>query len=221
MKRRLVAGGFLLAATLGAGAARAQSGSLHMQPVGPGGKTVVNHSWIYNEPEKPRQIKKQDIVTVVVQFDASVLSEGEVERRKRSNYDAILADWVRLEGLSLKPAAQASGDPRVKTTLTSQNTQESDLQTRDKIQFTIAATVVDVRPNGNLVLEAHQVFENNEEVWEQKLSGIVRPEDVLPNNTVLSKNVSELSVKKHEIGTVRDGYRRTWFTRLIDDFWPF
>lgn len=35
-------------------------------------------------------------------------------QRKNAIYDAVLANWIQLDGLSLKPAAQADGDPTVK-----------------------------------------------------------------------------------------------------------
>jgi flagellar L-ring protein FlgH len=53
------------------------------------------------------------------------------------------------------------------------------------------------------------------------LSGVVRREDVHPDNTVLSQNIAELMVEKKEIGNVRDGYRRGWLTRLYDRFMIF
>jgi len=71
------------------------------------------------------------------------------------------------------------------------------------------------------VLEAHQEFRNNDEIWERSLSGIIRPEDILPNNTVLSEDVSELRIAKTERGQVRDGYRRGWLYRLMDKYGAF
>ena len=44
------------------------------------------------------------------------------------------------------------------------------------------------------------------------------PQDVLPNRTVLSEDVTELHVDKDERGHVRDGYRRGWLYKLIDKY---
>jgi flagellar L-ring protein precursor FlgH len=95
------------------------------------------------------------------------------------------------------------------------------LETRDSLKFRIAARIVDIRPNGNLVIEAHRQIRNNEEVWQQSLTGIIRREDVLPNNTVLSEDIAELQIDKREIGHVREGYRRGWLTRFYDRYAPF
>ena len=53
------------------------------------------------------------------------------------------------------------------------------------------------------------------------MSGIVRREDVLPNNTILSEDVAELNIEKVETGHVRDGYKRGWLLRWLDNVGPF
>ena len=128
---------------------------------------------------------------------------------------------VQLDGLSLKKAPQASGDPTVNGTLQSQLRAQAELETRDAMKFSIQARVVDIRPNGHMVLEAHQTISNNEEQWDRALTGVVRPEDVLPNNTVLSEKIAELSIQKREQGMIRDGYRRGWLFRLMDRYGAF
>jgi flagellar L-ring protein precursor FlgH len=89
------------------------------------------------------------------------------------------------------------------------------------MRFRIACRVVDIRPNGNVLIEGRRSILNNDDTWEMSLIGVIRPEDVLPNNTVLSENVADLRIVKRETGHVRDGYRRGWFTRCLDMFQPF
>ena len=81
--------------------------------------------------------------------------------------------------------------------------------------------VVDVRPNGNLVLEAHKHVQQNNEIFDASLSGVVRRQDVLPNNTVLSEDVAELSIFKKEQGHIRDSWRRGWLWLFMDRHKPF
>jgi flagellar L-ring protein precursor FlgH len=89
---------------------------------------------------------------------------------------------------------------------------------RDRIAFNIAARIVDIRPNGHLVLESHRTIRNNNEIWDSSLSGIVRPEDVDQGNMIMSNKVSELRIDKRERGTIRDSYRRGWLTKMWDRF---
>jgi flagellar L-ring protein precursor FlgH len=198
----------------------AQSGTL-VRDVSQGAPlTLKDASFYYMAPPPPRTIQKHDIITVVVNIRNAFLSEAEVQRRKRANYDAKLLDWFDFQGLSLRPGLQ-NGDPAANGQLNTQYRAENEIETIDRLQFTIAARVKDVRPNGNIVIEAQQTVQNNDEIWEQTLTGEVRPEDVLPNNRVLSENVSDLTIHKREMGHVRDAYRRGWFMKFWDRVSPF
>src|SRR5690606_25582849 len=97
----------------------------------------------------------------------------------------------------------------------------SNLNTAEGLTFTIAARVVDIRPNGHLVIEAHSTVQNNDEIWDQSLSGIIPPERVDAKGEVRSEDIAELMIKKQERGQVRDGYRRGWMYWLLDRYGMF
>jgi flagellar L-ring protein precursor FlgH len=184
--------------------------------------TLDTVSPYYIEPTPPKKLKVHDLITVVVKEQSAYLSEGSIDRRKNGLYDAVLKDWVKLaSGLTLKPAEQADGDPRANGTVQQTYRSESELELKNRADFRISATVVDIRPNGNLVLEAHKNYREDNEMIEASLTGIIRPEDVLPDNSVLSEDVAELSVYRRHKGHVRDGYRRGWVTRILDAVNPF
>ena len=174
---------------------------------------------IYQQLPPPRQVKVHDLITIRVDEKSQTFAEGSIERRKNSSFDAMLQDWVFLEGLTqIIKAPQSSGDQRVRDQANTIYRAESDVETRESLKFDITAEVVDIRPNGTLVLEAHRVLENNEERWEYSLSGLVRSDDILDGNLVLSKSIAELRVNKREHGSVRDGYQRGWIVRFWDQF---
>jgi len=198
--------------------AAGQSSSLFGAPADRAPLTLDEASWLYINVEPPREVRLHDIITIIVDETSQVISEGDVQRRKQANLNAALLDWLRLSGLDLKPAPQSDGDLVVQGNLQSRLQAQSDLETLDSLQFTIAATVVDIRPNGNLVVEAHRDIYNNSEQWEFSLTGLIRPEDVTPANTVLSEDVADLTIRKREKGSVRDGYRRGWLLKFMDRF---
>jgi len=170
---------------------------------------------------RPRELEVNDIVTVIVDFKSKFLSEGDAESRKTASLTAILADWIKLDGGSLKPATQADGDPTVSGTLNSQFRAQSDVELNDSLTFKIAAEIVDIRPNGNLVIEAHQTIRNNEERWRISLTGVVRREAIQADRTVNSDSIYDLDIDKEELGQVRDGYARGWLGRIYDRYKPF
>ena len=91
----------------------------------------------------------------------------------------------------------------------------------EKIQARIAVQVIDVLPNGNLVVEGRRTTSFSGEMQEAILRGTVRPADVAANNTVYSYNVADASIKFLGKGTVSDAQKKGWFTRLWDKLTPF
>ena len=204
---------------------RAQNSSLAAQMLQTGQRAplqLANGSWTYIPKAVPRVLAIHDRVTVRVDELARMQSEGEVERRKNAQYDAILQDWVRLIGLkAVKPAVQRDGDPRIRGQLQQLFRAEAEVETRESVALNIACTVADIRPNGDLVLEGHKQIRINDDFWEISLTGICRREDVGPDNVLLSRNIVNMKLDKRERGHVRDGYRRGWFGRWMDEFQPF
>lgn len=181
----------------------------------------TNSNWILETRQEEKELRKWDIVTVVVKYSATMTSEGEIYNKKKLSGDMVLSDWVLLNGLHLFPDPQGRGDPRVAGKVNNKNQSESTIEARDQLQFTIACHIVDIRPNGNLILEGRRSINVNEEYWDLALTAEARPEDVLPNNTILSEDLANFDVNKQQRGHVRDGYRRGWLLRIIDKFQLF
>jgi flagellar L-ring protein precursor FlgH len=219
-----------VAAALPAGFAAAQDGSLiQAPPMAPtphdaAPLTLENGSFMYRElpPEaRLRELQQHDIITVIVDYRTRMLSEGDAESRKTSTLNAVLSSWIRFDGKSIKAAPQNDGDPRIAGTYNSQYRAESDVELRDTLSFRIAAQIIEIRPNGNLYIEANWSIQNNEERWRIFLSGEVRRESIQPDRSVASDAIVNLDIVKKEEGQVRDGYARGWFARWYDRYKPF
>ncbi len=184
--------------------------------------TIATASPLKSIPVPLRLIKVHDIISIRIDELARMQSEGEVERRKNASVNAVLLDWLTLNGLrQLIPDPQANGDQRVQGQVDELFRAENGIETTERLTFNIAAQVVDVRPNGNIVLEARKEVRVNNEMWNAKLSGICRQEDIGVDNTVLSRNIVDLRIHKSELGHVRDGIKRGWLMRAYDALRPF
>ena len=202
---------------------RAQSGSLYGSPDRRRPLTLAGVDLTYIPAPEPKQLKLNDLVTVLVDEKSQVISEGEMDRKKKASFKAALKDWIVLDyaNLAVRPDPQTPGDPKIDGQWDNKYKAQADFESRDAIKFNIAARIVDIRPNGNLVVEGRRSIRNNEEAWEISLTGVIRPKDVLPNNTVQSENVAEMRIHKRESGHVRDGYRRGWLLEWLDRYQPF
>jgi flagellar L-ring protein precursor FlgH len=178
-------------------------------------------SWTYQPAPPVRAFRKNDVVTIRVDEITRMMAEGTAEQRKRTLSEAILTDWIWVRDFWFRPDPQDNGDPAVAAESNTQYRAESTMESRESLTFNIAATVVDIRPNGNLVLEARKAIRVNDNLWETSLSGICRAEDIGPDNVVLSKDLIDLEIRKEDRGHLRDGYSRGWLKRFVDRFGPF
>ncbi|MFK8113906.1 MAG: flagellar basal body L-ring protein FlgH [Rubripirellula sp.] len=178
-------------------------------------------SWTHVPAPPLRSFNKKDIVTIRVDEITSLMAEGSAESRKRTLYEAVLSDWIRIQDFRLRPDPQANGDPTVATESNANYRAEATVESRESMTFNIAATVVDIRPNGTMLLEARKTIRVNDNLWEHSLTGVCRAEDIAPDNVVLSKDMVDLEIRKQDRGHLRDGYKRGWFQRWFDRIQPF
>jgi flagellar L-ring protein precursor FlgH len=206
----------------------AQDGSL-LLTAPPSPKQLVptsmeNSNFMYRKlpPEaEQRELQLHDIITVLVDYRSALQSDGDANSKKTASFNAVLSDWLKFDGKNIEPAKQLSGDPRINGSLTSQYKTQADIQQKDALTFKIAADVVDIRPNGNLVIDGRSDVQVNDEVWEQSISGVVRRQSIGPDRTVRSDDLAERRIKIRKKGFVHDATNRGWLTRWYDQVKPF
>jgi flagellar L-ring protein precursor FlgH len=196
----------------GIGSVMSAEGPITNGAMGSGSQEILPNgglqgAWTFIPPTQVRQIRMHDIVTIRVDESATSLLLGNATSRKTTSYDAVVRDWIRMVGLdTIKPAPQSD---------------DSTIRTSESLTFNIAAQVVNILPNGLIVLEGTTTVELNDNRLEVSLIGTCRSQDIDPNNTVLSRNLVNKHIKKRENGHVRDGYSRGWLTRFLAQIKPF
>lgn len=183
-------------------------------------KRIRDYSWIYIEPLEPPEIKLHDIVTIIVDEKSEVIMNSVYNRQRRSVLKAELKEFIRLgETGNLAPAALNA--PTIDAQLQGQLNSTGQLTDQEGIKYRIAATVVDVLPNGILQLEARKTIQTQDDVSEYTLTGELRAIDVAPDNTASSENIADLNIVKRQKGRVYDSTKRNWGYRLYDLLSPF
>lgn len=168
----------------------------------------------------PRARNVGDILTIVVQEQQSVRNEDRVERRN----DTSLA--TRLENYSLSDKTfQSNTLPRIDIRKEQDFNGEARQNSTSDVRASIAVIVVDVQPNGNLVVAGTRVVTVNDETRTLRVSGLVRPLDITANNTVGSAQVADARIAiTGEGGSTRAVTRGPvgqLFDTLIWAAWPF
>lgn len=89
------------------------------------------------------------------------------------------------------------------------------------VQAYVSAMVVDVLPNGNLVISGSRQIRINNETQFITISGIVRPEDISPTNEISSTYIANARIIYSGTGPISDKQKPGWLGRMIDHVWPF
>lgn len=91
----------------------------------------------------------------------------------------------------------------------------------DSMTAYMTATVVDVLPNGNLLIRGSRWTKVNDEMQQTVLEGIVRPIDISRNNTIQSQNIAEAKIFLVGKGPVSKHQKPGWLNQFIDAVLPF
>jgi flagellar L-ring protein FlgH len=143
-----------------------------------------------------------DVVTIEVSDSLSAVSSGATaSARKSSAQSNITALAGKLSAVSrlANPLGVTGAQQLQGTGQTSRNT---------TLSTTISARVVEVKENGNLVIEATKDITVNSERQTITVRGMVRPADLSAANVVSSHQVANLEIKVNGKGVVGDAVRR-------------
>lgn len=86
---------------------------------------------------------------------------------------------------------------------------------------TITATVVQVQANGNLVVSGEKRVRINQGEEYIRLAGVVRPESIAADNSVLSTQVANARIEYRGSGSIDEAQRMGWLQRFFMNVWPF
>jgi flagellar L-ring protein precursor FlgH len=166
---------------------------------------------------EPKVLKKHDLVTIIVREETDFSATGTSDLKKQLDLDAKIEQFVRLslEEFALKNTIGAD-QPEIKISGRNNFKGEATVDRTDSLTTRITAEVVDVKPNGTLVLQAKAHTKFDEEEMTMILSGACRAEDVTADNTILSTQLHDKDVVKQHKGAVRDTTRRGLIPRLFE-----
>ncbi len=85
----------------------------------------------------------------------------------------------------------------------------------------IGTVVTEVLPNGNLIIAGQKQLSFTEGTEFIQISGIIRPQDVQPNNTILSTRIAQAEISYSGTGALSDAAKPGWITRALFSVWPF
>ena len=155
-----------------------------------------------------------------------ILSEttaiGQREQRQMNKATSV-ADQFAFEGKSASDGGGRTGAASLDASNQSSRTYNGSagLQSTRVLTDRMAVTVVDVLPNGNLVVEGHRIRVIAGERRILRITGVVRPADLSPVNTVFSEAVANFKIEYFGRGADSIWVDQGWFGRVWNFLWPF
>jgi flagellar L-ring protein precursor FlgH len=156
-----------------------------------------------------------DVVTVRIVENAEALKSASTKTSRDSSLSASVSSFFGA------PLSVGGFKPEASGSLKNDFEGSGTTQRKDTLVATMTAKVVDVLPHGLLRVEGYrEVIINNERQY-IILRGVIRPEDISADNTVLSSSIADAQIAYAGQGVVSDKQKPGWIGRLLDHIWPF
>ncbi|MGZ3580537.1 MAG: flagellar basal body L-ring protein FlgH [Syntrophales bacterium] len=162
-----------------------------------------------------------DVVTIVVSENSVGGNNANTNTSRDTNTNATINSLLGVESGILDLLRK--GTTNISVAGTSTNSLKGVGQTnRDgNLTATMSAKVVKVLANGNFLIEGRKQVTINAEDQYLILTGIIRPDDIATDNTILSQYIADAKIVYTGKGVVDDKQRPGWLTRIVDWVWPF
>lgn len=173
---------------------------------------------------EPRRYAVNDLVTIVVRESASNDSRASTSTEKEMEIEGEITDLPRLDdliALQLRQNQFNGGGPRVGMGFERSFEGDGAVSRTDSVTTRITARILDIKPNGLLVLEARRFIRTDDETVKLILTGTGRAEDIALDNTILSTSLYDLHLVKEHTGEIRNANKKGWLTRLFETIFHF
>jgi flagellar L-ring protein FlgH len=162
-----------------------------------------------------------DILTIKVSIADKAQLDNSTSRTRAGTETAGIAALLGLETKIPKILGTTDPSKLVDTNSNSQSTGTGNTTRSEQISTTIAAIVTKVLPNGNLMIQGRQEVRVNFELRELVVSGIVRPEDIARDNSILHSQIAEARISYGGRGQLTDAQQARWGQQIYDALFPF
>jgi flagellar L-ring protein precursor FlgH len=179
----------------------------------PGGRSFFNDQ---------RASRMGDILTVEIEIRDKAELSNSSQRQRTGDTSAGVTNFFGLEHLP-DEVLPGGFDPQnmVNAQADSSHSGQGTINREEKIQLTVAAVIVDILPNGNLVIAGRQEVRINAELRELTVSGVIRPEDIDARNTISHDQIAEARISYGGRGQISAVQRPNWGQRIADAVTPW
>ena len=211
----------------------ANEGAEHAAMLYPGlplvaeGSNAVDRSSLWSSGQRSllgdhRASGKGDILTVVIEIDEKAEISNDTERARKSSENLELSQLFGFPQRATESLPDgASYSSAIDIGSTSASAGEGSVKRKEKLTLRVAATVVDVLPNGVLSISGSQELRVNFELRELLVQGFVRPEDISRQNSITYDKIASARMSYGGRGQITDVQQPRYGQQILDIIVPF
>jgi len=203
---------------VGSGIAEGTTGSLYRYPRSPAPPVKKFSLWDDRQSRlftDPRALSQGDILTVKIKINDRANFKNQNDRSRTANrklgFD-ISAQWDKLSTAGKGSGALSSG---------TDTTADGEIKRSESLELNVAAIVIDVLPNGNLMIKGSQEVRVNAELRVLTIAGIVRPADIGAENTIPYERIAEARISYGGRGRITEIQQPAYGQQVLDQVLPF
>ena len=169
-----------------------------------------------------RAVRQGDILTVVIEIDERAEISNETDRSRSGSETLGIPQLGGLpQRLDEKLPDGASTSELVSINSNSSSSGDGSVKRNEKLTLRVAATIVDILPNGVLSISGSQELRVNFEMRELLVSGYVRPEDISRQNEITYDKIASARVSYGGRGQITDVQQPRLGQQVLDAVLPF
>ncbi|MCK0168258.1 flagellar basal body L-ring protein FlgH [Jannaschia sp. S6380] len=163
-----------------------------------------------------------DILTVVVEIDERAEIDNATNRSRSGSESMQVPEFLGLpQSLQDELPAGSSLANAVGTSSKSASKGSGGVRRKERLTLRVAATVVEVQPNGVLRIEGRQEVRVNFELREMLVTGYVRPEDISRQNEITYDKIAAARISYGGRGQITDVQQPRYGQQVADILLPF
>jgi flagellar L-ring protein precursor FlgH len=163
-----------------------------------------------------RASRKGDLITVEIEINDRATLNNSSNRSRNSSADASLGFNYDMMGIV---ESDVNGEAEVRSN--SKSAGQGTTARSERIELSVAAMVTRVMPNGYLLIEGSQEVVVNFEQRTLHVSGLIRPMDISPENTISYEKVAEARISYGGSGRLTEVQQPGWGQQIWDRISPF
>jgi len=160
-----------------------------------------------------------DLVTVLVSESAQATRSLGSKQSKKSARDAGLTANIAYGGALQNANVNPSGS--VGMTNSKSFDGSGSTNSSDTLTASVTSVVTEVYPNGNMRIVGKRQLVINHEPQQITFTGVIRPVDIAPDNTITSAKVAQADISYGGTGSLADTAHEGWLSKSLDYIWPF